>query len=139
MVRRSHLDCTHLQLTPYCLHNTQVIELNVSTVSSDPNKTVDITHLDSAEVRFSYSVKWVATETPFSDRMDRYSRYSFLPQHLEVGPGGSVVVQGIVWLSRALCSCVQGRGAAGTATRATHSCGSTWRWVIVCLLPSACG
>jgi hypothetical protein len=56
----------------------------VSTVSVDPNKTVDITRGDSARVRFSYSVKWAPTTTPFEDRMDRYSRYSFLPQHLEV-------------------------------------------------------
>ena len=67
----------------------QVIELNVSTVSVDPNKTVDITHGGSASVRFSYSVKWAPTATLFEDRMDRYSRYSFLPQHLEVG-GGAV-------------------------------------------------
>jgi hypothetical protein len=63
----------------------QVIELNVSTVSVDPNKTVDITHDDSKAVRFSYSVKWAPTTVPFDERMDRYSRYSFLPQHLEVG------------------------------------------------------
>ena len=62
----------------------KVIELNVSTVSADPNKTVDITDLEAAEVRFSYSTRWAPTTVAFDDRMDRYARYSFLPQHLEV-------------------------------------------------------
>lgn len=34
---------------------------------------------------FTYSVKWRETETPYEKRMDKYRRYSFLPQHLEVG------------------------------------------------------
>lgn len=80
---RTHtLTHTHKPLTP------QVIELNVSTVSVDPNKTVDITRAESLDARFSYSVKWHATNTSFDDRMDRFSRYSFLPQHLEVGAPG---------------------------------------------------
>ena len=33
---------------------------------------------------FSYSVKWSETSVPFERRMEKYSRYSFLPQHLEV-------------------------------------------------------
>jgi hypothetical protein len=37
------------------------------------------------QVSFSYSVKWKPTSITFDHRMDRYSRYSFLPQHLEVG------------------------------------------------------
>lgn len=62
----------------------RVIEVNVSTAAVDPKKTVDITAVESLEVQFSYSAKWKATTIDFSDRMDRYSRYSFLPQHLEV-------------------------------------------------------
>ena len=65
-----------------------VIEINVST---DPLKTVDITApatADAAEkpvdVKFSYSAKWKATTVPFERRMEKYSRYSFLPQHLEI-------------------------------------------------------
>lgn len=34
---------------------------------------------------FTYSVKWRETDTPYEKRMDKYRRYSFLPQHLEVG------------------------------------------------------
>ncbi|GBF88242.1 phagocytic receptor 1b [Raphidocelis subcapitata] len=65
-------------------NNDQVIEVNVSTVSADPTKTVDITAGDSKQVRFSYSVRWAEVGTAFDDRMDRYTRYSFLPQHLEI-------------------------------------------------------
>lgn len=58
-----------------------IIEINVS---SDPMRTVDITHGDEVQVEFSYSVKWKHTSITFGHRMDRYSRYSFLPQHLEI-------------------------------------------------------
>jgi hypothetical protein len=58
-----------------------VIELNVS---SDPKKTVDITKGSNVTVDFSYSVKWRETHIELEDRMDRYTRYSFLPEHLEV-------------------------------------------------------
>lgn len=61
-----------------------VIEVNVSTAASDPQKTRDITTASSLAVEFSYSVKWKPTEVELDDRMDRYSRISFLPQHLEV-------------------------------------------------------
>ena len=64
------------------LHNDgKVIEINVS---SDPVRTVDITTGDSLKVQFSYSIKWKQTKTTYEHRMDRYSRYSFLPQHLEI-------------------------------------------------------
>lgn len=59
----------------------RVIEVNVST---DPTRTVDITEGDNTIVDFTYSVKWRETTIPFEKRMDKYSRYSFLPQHLEV-------------------------------------------------------
>jgi hypothetical protein len=58
-----------------------VIEVNVST---DPKKTRDITGEDSQVVDFTYSVKWEETQIPFERRMQKYSKYSFLPQHLEV-------------------------------------------------------
>eukprot|EP00882_Tetradesmus_deserticola_P017840 GHRQ01019135.1.p1 GENE.GHRQ01019135.1~~GHRQ01019135.1.p1 ORF type:complete len:128 (+),score=53.36 GHRQ01019135.1:1033-1416(+) len=62
-----------------------VIEVNVSTSASDPRRTRDITTASSLPVEFSYSVKWQPTAVQLEDRMDRYSRISFLPQHLEVG------------------------------------------------------
>mmetsp|Transcript_34148 Transcript_34148/g.61574 ORF Transcript_34148/g.61574 Transcript_34148/m.61574 type:complete len:611 (-) Transcript_34148:17-1849(-) len=62
-------------------NDSNVIEINVS---SDPKKTVDITSEAELAVEFSYSVTWHETSIVFEDRMDRYSRYSFLPQHLEI-------------------------------------------------------
>ncbi|MEW5307798.1 MAG: hypothetical protein WDW36_010174 [Sanguina aurantia] len=59
----------------------RVIELNVS---SDPMRTIDITAGEALNVQFSYSVKWKGSATPYEHRMDRYARYSFLPQHLEI-------------------------------------------------------
>ena len=87
---------------PTRTHPAQVIELNVSTVSADPNKTVDITDLQEVDARFSYSVRWAPTDAGFADRMDRYARYSFLPQHLEASGvalrgGGAVEREGRWW------------------------------------------
>jgi hypothetical protein len=36
-------------------------------------------------VEFTYSVLWRETKIPFEKRMDKYRKYQFLPQHLEVG------------------------------------------------------
>lgn len=58
-----------------------IIEINVS---SDPMRTVDITNIAEAAVEFSYSIKWKHTNINYARRMDRYSRYSFLPQHMEI-------------------------------------------------------
>ena len=38
----------------------------------------------TVDTEFTYSVKWRETETPFDKRMDKYRKYQFLPQHLEV-------------------------------------------------------
>ena len=62
-------------------NDDRVIEINVST---DPTQTVDITEDVSVKVEFTYSVKWKQTSIPFERRMEKYSRYSFLPQHLEI-------------------------------------------------------
>jgi len=59
----------------------RVIEINVST---DPMRTVDITDGENINVDFSFSVRWKETAIPFDRRMEKYSRYSFLPQHLEI-------------------------------------------------------
>ena len=49
-------------------------------------RTVEITDTGKElSVEFSYSVKWKKTAITYDHRMDRYSRYSFLPQHLEAG------------------------------------------------------
>jgi hypothetical protein len=71
----------------------RVIEVNTSTVNSDPKKTVDITDGESVKVQFSYSVKWRPTKITYDNRMDRYAYYSFLPQHLEVSSSTSPYAQ----------------------------------------------
>ena len=65
-------------------------------VSTDPSRTVDISAGDSVIVDYTYSVKWRETTTPFDKRMDKYSRYSFLPQHLEVGGAAVCVCHAVV-------------------------------------------
>ncbi|BBN04783.1 ABC-2 type transport system permease protein [Marchantia polymorpha subsp. ruderalis] len=59
----------------------RVIEINVST---DPKYAKDISDDTDQKVEFTYSAKWKAVDTPFDRRMEKYSKYSFLPQHLEI-------------------------------------------------------
>jgi hypothetical protein len=58
-----------------------VIEVNVS---ADPLQRVDLGQEATRHVEFSYSVKWLATDVPFAERMHRYAQYSFLPQSFEI-------------------------------------------------------
>ncbi len=67
--------------TPMHTAGDRVIEVNVST---DPKKTRDISDDTAQIVDFTYSVKWEETQIPPEKRMEKYSKYSFLPQHLEV-------------------------------------------------------
>ncbi|PKA66220.1 hypothetical protein AXF42_Ash006917 [Apostasia shenzhenica] len=62
-------------------NDDHVIEINVQT---DPNLSVDITDDKEVEVDFSYSVSWKKTEIPFEKRMEKYSKISSMPQHLEI-------------------------------------------------------
>ncbi|MQM14838.1 hypothetical protein Taro_047773 [Colocasia esculenta] len=62
-------------------NDDRVIEINVQT---DPNLAVDITEDKEVDVDFSYSVIWKSTEIPFENRMEKYSKASSLPQHLEI-------------------------------------------------------
>ncbi|PSC72630.1 phagocytic receptor 1b [Micractinium conductrix] len=59
----------------------RVVQVDIST---DPSKTVDITSADKEAVDFTYSVAWKETDIPYARRMDKYAKYSFLPQHLEI-------------------------------------------------------
>ena len=38
---------------------------------ADPSKTVDISEADKADVQFTYSVAWKATDIPYERRMDK--------------------------------------------------------------------
>ncbi|URD94564.1 Endomembrane protein 70 [Musa troglodytarum] len=62
-------------------NDDRVIEINVQT---DPNLSVDITDDKEVDVEFSYSVSWKKTEIPFEKRMEKYSKTSFMPHHLEI-------------------------------------------------------
>ncbi|KAK9278312.1 hypothetical protein L1049_027877 [Liquidambar formosana] len=59
----------------------RVIEINVRT---DPNALADLTEDKEVNVEFMYTVKWKETNTPFENRMDKYSQSSSLPHHLEI-------------------------------------------------------
>jgi len=64
------------------LHNgDRLIQVDVST---DPASAVDITDSEPRTVEFTFSAAWKPTDIPMSKRLDRYSKYSFLPQHLEI-------------------------------------------------------
>ena len=62
-------------------NDDRVIEISVQ---SDPNSAVDITEDRDIVVEFSYSVKWKETEIPFEKRMEKYSKSSSMPHHLEI-------------------------------------------------------
>ncbi|XP_020273471.1 transmembrane 9 superfamily member 2-like [Asparagus officinalis] len=62
-------------------NNDRVIEINVQT---DPNLSVDITDDKEVDMEFSYSVTWKKTDIPFDKRMEKYSKSSSMPQHLEI-------------------------------------------------------
>lgn len=60
----------------------RVIEINVST---DPNQVAEVTEgTDPGAVTFTYSAQWKETGLPFNRRMDKYRKYQFLKQHLEI-------------------------------------------------------
>jgi len=71
---------THLDFS-IAYNGNRVIEVNVS---ADPLQRVDLALGGGRDVEFSYSVRWVASEVPFEDRMSRYAQYSFLPQSFEI-------------------------------------------------------
>lgn len=62
-------------------NSDQLIQVDVST---DPKSAIDITDMKPQNIEFTYSASWESTDTPYSRRLDRYLKYSFLPQHVEV-------------------------------------------------------
>lgn len=62
-------------------NDDRVIEINLQT---DPNLSVDITDDKEVDMEFSYSVTWKKTDIPFEKRMEKYSKSSSMPQHLEI-------------------------------------------------------
>lgn len=62
-------------------NGNQVIEIHAF---SDPAHVVDITNDIETTVQFTYSVFWNSTSTHFDKRMDKYSRASLLPVHMQI-------------------------------------------------------
>ncbi|KAI4319241.1 hypothetical protein MLD38_032866 [Melastoma candidum] len=62
-------------------NNDRVIEINART---NPDTLVDLTEDKEVEVEFVYSAKWKETDIPFEKRMEKYSKSSFRPHHLEI-------------------------------------------------------
>ena len=64
-------------------NGNKVIEINVAT---DPSRVLDLTAISEGVVpaEFSYSVKWKETTISYEKRLEKYSRFSFLKQHLEI-------------------------------------------------------
>ncbi|CAG9464657.1 unnamed protein product [Pedinophyceae sp. YPF-701] len=74
---------THLPLE-VAYNEDRVIEVHVAHDASEADDVVDITDGEPREVTFTYSVAWKPTTIPYAQRMDKYARYSFLPQHMEI-------------------------------------------------------
>jgi hypothetical protein len=73
---------THFQFD-VSYNGERVIEINVST---DPTQVVDISDEigDQVTAEFTYGVTWKETAVTFDKRMDKYRKYQFLKQHLEI-------------------------------------------------------
>lgn len=53
-------------------------------IQNDPQAVVDLTENKEVEVDFTYSAKWVETDTPFEKRLEKYSQTSSLSHNLEI-------------------------------------------------------
>lgn len=62
-------------------NKNRVIEINVAT---DPTQVAELPEGGEQDVTFTYSVTWKSSTLAFSRRMDKYRRYQFLKQHLEI-------------------------------------------------------
>eukprot|EP00775_Hariotina_reticulata_P009632 gene9632-9792_t len=62
----------------------RVIEINLQT---DPKRAVDISeNTKDVKVKFTTSVEWKPTATPYDQRLQRYEKFPLNPIHLEVRP-----------------------------------------------------
>ncbi|RZS01333.1 hypothetical protein BHM03_00031176 [Ensete ventricosum] len=62
-------------------NDDRVIEISIQ---PDPTMLVDISEDKEVDVDFTYSVTWKKTGIPFEKRMEKYSKVSSMPQHLEI-------------------------------------------------------
>ncbi|CAI5466688.1 unnamed protein product [Closterium sp. Yama58-4] len=63
-------------------NDDRVVEIGVAT---DAGSMVELDNSEDKEmeVEFTYSASWRQTDMAFEKRMDRYTRYALLPQHVE--------------------------------------------------------
>jgi transmembrane 9 superfamily protein 1 len=69
---------THLHIH-LAYNGDQVIEASVST-----DATLESKLEAGTPTAFTYSVSWTPTRVPYSKRMEKYAKASFLPMHLEI-------------------------------------------------------
>ncbi|XP_014504041.1 transmembrane 9 superfamily member 2 [Vigna radiata var. radiata] len=53
-------------------------------IRNDPRAVVDLTQNREVNVDFTYSAKWIETDTPFEKRLEKYSQTSSLSHNLEI-------------------------------------------------------
>ena len=71
----------HIQFT-FGYNGDRIVSAQLST---NPQKTVDISDAEASEVIFSYSVQWVhEPDLPYEQRMSRYHDSAFLPDSFEI-------------------------------------------------------
>lgn len=70
----------HIQFDVF-YNNDRVIEVNAR---MDPYSVLDLTEDKEVDAEFTYSVKWKETDIPYENRMDKFSKASSLPHHLEI-------------------------------------------------------
>ncbi|KAG0565350.1 hypothetical protein M758_8G179500 [Ceratodon purpureus] len=75
-----HMLFTHVHFE-VMYNGDRVVEISVRT---DPSKAVDISEEKDTQVKFTFSAQWSPTTKTYEKRMEKYQKYSFLPQHLEI-------------------------------------------------------
>ena len=63
-----------------------VDNLDSKLLQVDISKDVEESSKEGISAEFTYSVQWHETDITFDKRMDKYRKYQFLPEHLDVCP-----------------------------------------------------
>ena len=67
------------QSLPWSTVDSKVLQVDIS-------KDVEESAKEGISAEFTYSVQWHETDITFDKRMDKYRKYQFLPEHLDVCP-----------------------------------------------------
>eukprot|EP01043_Picozoa_sp_COSAG02_P009856 COSAG02_NODE_339_length_24201_cov_45.538462_17_plen_517_part_00 len=63
---------------------TLLVDPSSAAVATNDNGEAGKSTADRGTVEFTYSVTWTPTDVPYSRRMEKYAKASFLPMHLEI-------------------------------------------------------